>query len=66
MSKLTATQRGALPASDFALSKGRYPIEDKNHARMALAMVSKHGTSSEKAVVRDHVEAKYPGMVHKK
>lgn len=66
MSRLTADQRRAMPASDFALSKGHYPINDPNHARMALAMVSKHGTPRQKAIVRDHVDSKYPGMVHKR
>ena len=66
MSRLTAAERRALPASDYALGKGHYPINDRNHARMALAMVSKYGNARQKAIVRQHVEAKYPGMVRKK
>ncbi|OYV74689.1 MAG: hypothetical protein B7Z74_01865 [Deltaproteobacteria bacterium 21-66-5] len=65
MSRLTAAGRRALPASDFALGKGHYPIEDRGHARAALSMVSRYGTAHQKAVVREHVEAKYPGMVKK-
>ena len=57
---LTAAQRHKLPAKDFALSGERYPIEDKNHARNALARVSQHGTSEEKARVRAAVHRKYP------
>lgn len=62
MAKLTTKQRKALPKSDFALGGGRYPIEDKNHARAALSRVSQHGTPSEKAKVRAKVKAKYPDI----
>ena len=49
MAKLTAAQRNALPRSDFAQpSKRKYPINDKAHARNALARVSQHGTADEK------------------
>jgi len=57
---LTAAQRHKLPAKDFALPGERYPIEDKNHARNALARVSQHGSSEEKARVRAAVHRKYP------
>lgn len=59
MAKLTSKQRNALPGSDFALGGRRYPIEDRSHARNALARVSQFGTSSEKATVRAKVKAKY-------
>ena len=69
---LTAKERRALPDKDFALpgkgegpegkQAGSYPIPDKSHARMALAMVAKHGTSAEKAKVRAAVEKKFPGI----
>ena len=69
---LNAKERRALPDSDFALpgkgegpqgkQAGSYPIPDKTHARMALAMVAKHGTSAEKATVRAKVEKKFPGI----
>jgi predicted kinase len=29
-----------MPQSEFALPGGRYPVEDKNHARNALARAS--------------------------
>ena len=69
---LDASERRALPDSDFALpgkgkgpqgkQAGSYPIPDKTHARMALAMVAKHGTSAEKETVRAAVEKKFPGI----
>ena len=69
---LSAKERRALPDKDFALpgkgkgpegkQAGSYPIPDKTHARMALAMVAKHGTSAEKATVRAKVEKKFPGI----
>ena len=37
MAKLTTDARNKLPKSDFALPGGRYPIEDKAHARDAKA-----------------------------
>ncbi len=62
MARLTAAARRKLPASDFALGKGRYPIEDKSHADDALARVSEYGTPEQKARVRAAVKRKYPGM----
>ena len=63
MAKLTAKQRKKLKTSQFALPRQRaYPINDKAHARMALAMVSKHGTEGEKAKVRRAVKKKYPSI----
>lgn len=62
MGKLTTVARKRIPANDFALTGGRYPIEDASHARNALARVSQHGSSSEKATVRAKVHAKYPSI----
>lgn len=58
MSKLTTATRKKLPKSDFALPGGRYPVEDKAHARDAKARASQaynagRLTSAEKAKV-DH------------
>jgi len=64
MAKLTAKERKAIPAKDFALPGGRYPIENKAHGRAALSRVSANGTPAEKATVRRKVDAKYPGMAH--
>lgn len=63
MAKLTAKQRKKLKTSQFALPRQRaYPINDKAHARMALAMVSKYGTEGEKSKVRRAVKKKYPSI----
>jgi hypothetical protein len=60
MAKLTASARAELKASAFALRNRRYPIEDENHARNALARVSQYGTAEEKAQVRAKVHSRYP------
>lgn len=62
MTKLTTGRRNALPESTFALPGRRYPIEDANHARNALARVAQHGTTAEKATVRARVHRRYPGI----
>jgi|GEM_PF-1483724 len=61
--KLTTAERNALPDSEFAEpEKRKYPIEDINHARNALARVSQFGTKKEKAEVRNAVNKKYPEL----
>ena len=66
MAVLTTQARKDLPKKSFALpslregGKGGYPIPDKSHARNALARVSQHRTSSQKATVRAKVHAKFP------
>lgn len=60
--KLTAARRKALPKKDFALPGGRYPIEDKNHARNALARASQNATPSEQAEIREKVKRKFPSI----
>jgi cystathionine beta-lyase family protein involved in aluminum resistance len=62
MAVLTAKTRKQIPAKDFALSGGRYPIHDEAHARDALSRVSANGTPAEKAAVRAKVRKKYPNM----
>ena len=62
MAKLSYKRRQKMPGKSFALKGRRYPIEDKAHARNALARVSQHGTSAEKAEVRRKVHAKFPGI----
>ena len=62
MSKLTAARRKKIPTKDFAGPDRSYPVEDKNHARNALARVSQFGTPALKARVRAKVKAKYPGI----
>jgi len=62
MAKLTSKKRNALPSSDFAVAGRKYPINDKSHARNALARVAQHGTSEQKAAVRAKVHKKFPGI----
>lgn len=62
MAVLTAKKRAKIPAKDFALPGGRYPIHDKRHAANALARVDQHGTPAEKAKVYAAVAKKYPDM----
>lgn len=68
MAKLTYGARKKMKKSTFALpgkregGKGGYPIPDASHARNALARVSQHGSSSEKAAVRAKVHAKFPAI----
>ena len=72
MAVLSTAARKKLPSKSFALpgkgegpkgkGAGAYPIEDKSHARNALARVSQHGSSAQKAKVRAKVHAKYPDI----
>jgi hypothetical protein len=67
MAKLTSKGRKRMKASSFAIpSKRKYPINDKAHARNALARVAQHGTPKEKAQVRRAVKRKYPSIGKKK
>ena len=63
--KLTTAARKKIPAKDFAVKGGHYPIEDESHARNALARVSEFGSSKEKAEVRAKVHAKYKDIALK-
>lgn len=66
-SKLTAEARKELPKSEFAEpDKKKYPIEDKAHARNALARVAQHGSAEEKATVKAKVKAKFPDIGEEK
>ena len=66
MARLTAKERAKLPASDFALPGRRYPIEDKAHARNALARVSQFGSPTMKAEVKAAVHRQFPSLGAKK
>lgn len=75
MATLTYGKRKAMKKTSFAIpskknkdnpaGRGAYPIEDKAHARAALARVSANGTPAEKAKVRAAVSKKYPDMAMK-
>lgn len=62
MAKLTTAARNNLQDKSFALPGRRYPIEDANHARNALARVSQHGSALEKEMVRRKVAERFPGI----
>lgn len=63
MAKLSYESRKKLLSKQFAEPKERkYPIEDKAHARNALARVSQFGSSSEKATIRKKVHEKFPNI----
>ena len=69
---LNAAERRALPDKDFALpgkgegpegkQRGAYPINDKKHARAALAMAAAHASPEKEAKVKAAVKKKYPGI----
>lgn len=60
--KLSSRERKRLPSNDFALPGRRYPIEDKAHARNAIARVDQFGTKREQQIVRAKVKAKFPSI----
>ena len=63
MAKMTGKQRKNLPSSAFAVpGKRKYPIQDKAHARNALARVAQNGSPAQKATVRAAVKRKYPSI----
>lgn len=63
MAKLTAAQRNALPSSEFAEPADRkYPINDPNHARNALARASQYASPSAKSKIDSKVHKKFPGI----
>lgn len=67
MAKLKNSTRKRMKATSFALpGQKKYPIPDKTHARMALAMVAAHGTTTEKRKVRAAVKKKFPSIKQSK
>ena len=63
MARLTYKKRMKLPSSVFVFPKERrYPINDINHARSALAMVARFGDANEKKRVRTAVYRRYPEL----
>lgn len=63
MARLSTKARKSLPKGDFAIpGKRAYPVNDKAHARNALARVSQFGSGEQKAKVRAAVRRKYPGI----
>lgn len=62
MGRLTTKGRDKLPAKDFAGPGRSYPINDRSHARNALARVSQFGYPELKAEVRAAVHRKFPDI----
>lgn len=59
----TKSGRRRMSKKSFALpGKRKYRIDDKAHARNALARVAQHGSPSEKKAVRAAVGRKYPSL----
>lgn len=56
MAKLTAKARRAIPKSQFGIpskapGRGSYPVNDKNHARVAKAYAKRFASPSERAKI---------------
>lgn len=63
MARLSTRGRKRLKKSSFALpGKRAYPINDRAHARNALARVSQFGTAAQKRTVRRAVKRKFPSI----
>jgi hypothetical protein len=62
MAVLTAATRKKIPAKNFALAGGRYPINDPAHARNALARAAQHASPEEQTTIKRKVRAKYPSI----
>ena len=66
--KLTTTGRAHIKDKNFVYPpskenpEGKYPIQDIEHARNALARVAASGTGTEKAEVKKEVGDKYPSL----
>lgn len=59
----TKAGRKRMGSKSFALpGKKKYRIDDKAHARNALARVAQHGTSAEKKQVRAKVTRRFPSL----
>ncbi len=60
MARLTAAQRRALPASDFAGPGRSYPVNDANHARAALSLLH-NAPAAARPKIRAKANAKLGG-----
>jgi len=61
MSKLTTSERNKLPSKDFAGPDRSFPVQDKSHARNALARASQFHPEL-KAKIRAKVHSKFPDI----
>lgn len=62
MAKLNAARRNKLPSKDFAGPGRSYPIEDKAHAKDALARAAHNASPEERKSIAEKVHRKFPGM----
>jgi hypothetical protein len=58
----TKAGRAAMSPANFALPGKQYRIDDKAHAKNALARVAANGTPAQKAQVQRAVKAKFPSI----
>lgn len=63
MATLTLKGRKALPSKDFAGAGRSYPVEDKKHAKAALALLH-NAPKSEQPKIRAKAEAKLHPQSH--
>lgn len=61
MAKLSAADRKALPAKDFAGPDRSFPVNDRSHAKNALARASQFHPEL-KAKIRAKVAKKFPDI----
>lgn len=67
MAKLTTEARKKLPESAFALFGGRYPVEDKAHARDAKARAAQgYNAGKLSALEKTKVDKKADSVLSKK
>ena len=62
MAKLTTKKRKSLKTSEFAGPDRSYPINDKSHARNALARASQFASPELKSKIESKVHSKFPGI----
>jgi len=62
MARLTSKERNSLPASDFAGPDRSFPVNDKNHARNALARASQFHPELKAKIIRAKVHRKFPDI----
>jgi len=51
-----------VPAGDFALGKGKYPVNTPKRARSALSRIAQNGTPAQQKTVQAAVRKKYPSI----
>jgi hypothetical protein len=62
MAALTSTKRKALPDSAFAGPGRSFPIQDKSHARNALARAAQSATPDLQSTIKTKVKKRFPSI----